>query len=64
MGKLKNCPFCGGKQIGTEYDRNGFPTLYGNYYCYCYCKKCGSRGERKPYMDEAKDAWNRRINDG
>ena len=60
---LKPCPFCGGKQIGTEYDYNGFSTLYGNYYAYCYCKECGSRGERKPYIDEAKDAWNRRAND-
>lgn len=56
MTELKPCPFCGG-----EANYQGFEL---NNYC-VYCRKCGT-STRKYYAskDEARDAWNRRVNDG
>lgn len=64
MAKLRECPFCGSKRVGSEIDRYSFLTLYGNYKIYCYCKECGGRGPSKPFYDEAAEAWNRRKADG
>ena len=59
MTELEPCPFCGVK--ANYIVVQGFEL---KYYC-VYCRKCGS-STRKYYAskDEARDAWNRRANDG
>lgn len=66
MEKIRECPFCGGKDLGigrgTE-DREGWPT-------YIYCGSCGAQGPWIYTKDEGifictdlageKTGWNKR----
>ncbi len=61
--KLRECPFCGSKQVGKGTDTVLF-DIWGRNLQFCFCKECGARGEKNADIVEAINAWNRRANDG
>lgn len=50
--ELKQCPFCGGDTIRTE---------YGDVAATVVCQKCNARTDYYPFVTEAVAAWNRRA---
>ena len=48
---LKNCPFCNGIAIVSTDLRFGYTIR---------CRKCGASTKRFEYLEDAKEAWNRR----
>ena len=52
---LKKCPFCGGNAKIMD-------QKYGYYKYYPYCSKCECRLQAFPTELEAREAWNKRIN--
>lgn len=56
---LKPCPFCGGKsEIWESKANNGF--LYGYA---ARCSRCKSRSKIYSIVEQAVEAWNRRVTD-
>lgn len=61
IGKIKPCPFCGGRPKLIELNK-GFAGFTGSVYDYSV--KCGAcRATTATYhtIDDAKRAWNRRA---
>lgn len=64
--ELKPCPFCGGEvELVNFIEKCPIPV---NSACYAKCKKCNARTEifqdinnNFEYMQQAIDAWNRRV---
>ena len=50
--KLRECPFCGG-----EAELNGITKIWVR------CTQCSVETPFYDFMDEAEDAWNRRVGD-
>jgi Lar family restriction alleviation protein len=58
MNELKLCPFCGGKAHAAYHNsRNKDDEYYLIMCAYCFARTVGET------VEEAIDAWNRRIND-
>lgn len=53
MPKLKPCPFCGWEVI-WKYETN-------DYEFKCKCSKCGASSDSYGKLQEAIEAWNRRV---
>ena len=53
MAELKHCPFCGGKAEMKAYTK-----------FWVVCDECLSETATYPTEEEAKEAWNRRAEDG
>lgn len=62
MTELKNCPFCGGKNIKIDYCDMPKSEKF-----YCYCSDCSDKetlnGEYAKNPFQAKQAWNTRANE-
>ncbi|MBR1437353.1 MAG: Lar family restriction alleviation protein [Synergistaceae bacterium] len=56
--KFKPCPFCGCDDIGIWYDDEDFNGYQ------VYCESCGYMSIHYDTPEEAREAWNRRANDG
>lgn len=52
--ELKTCPFCGSNRV--------LLTNWGLYRCWCV--ECKATTSNEITAKEAKEAWNRRTNDG
>ena len=52
MAELKSCPFCGGKA-----------ELLGLTRLWVRCTQCSAETNWYVFMDEAEEAWNRRVGD-
>lgn len=61
LKKMKPCPFCGGTNIYTKQDVEGF------WYVICDERGCRTKvsNDKYPYTTEteARDAWNRRASE-
>ena len=55
MAELKPCPFCGANNAWYAWEYE---------ICYVKCKACGARASRHLSINDAKEAWNRRAEDG
>lgn len=51
--KLKPCPFCGGKALAL-----------GHHVFWIRCLKCGAETTSCCSLEQAKEAWNRRADNG
>ena len=55
MADLKPCPFCGYDNVILEWEDD---------VCRIRCKNCWTRGPWEFESERAKEAWNRRAEDG
>ena len=53
MFELKPCPFCGAENVTYIWEQD---------VCYAKCKACGTTGSKHFAIDDANEAWNRRVN--
>ena len=56
--KLKHCPFCGGTAGAI-----GDGAFDEDNYFWVKCWECGAETSTYESVEEAKEAWNRRVND-
>ena len=65
MYELKNCPFCGGHAEKRYLKRKKlFASMrfpYNTHYVYVRCKVCGATSSVYVTIENAIEAWNRRI---
>lgn len=54
--KLKPCPFCGSKKIHFE------SFIIPLFSTFAICKKCCARASFEKTKDDARIAWNKRVN--
>lgn len=57
MPEIKPCPFCGSENWAM-FDCNS------GRYCVLVCEDCAAQGPYGSTEEEAKEAWNRRADDG
>lgn len=55
MFELKPCPFCGAENVTYKWDSD---------VVHVKCKACGATGSKHFTIDDANEAWNRRVEDG
>ena len=65
MYELKNCPFCGGDAEKRYLKRKKlFASMrfpYNTHYVYVRCKVCGVTSSVYVTIENAIEAWNRRV---
>lgn len=62
MNELKQCPFCGGNPEKRYIKRK---KLFANtHYVYVRCKVCGATSSVHVTIENAIEAWNRRVING
>ena len=62
MDELKTCPFCGSSEVSCWVSSSRFANWKDSHYVKCY--SCGAMTEAFPSMEEATEAWNKRVEDG
>ena len=55
MEELKKCPFCGGEDTGI------LTTSYDGYWKAVYCENCMAHSRKCRQVEDAIEAWNRRV---
>lgn len=65
MNELKQCPFCGGDAEKRYIKRKKlFASIrfsYNTHYVYIQCKLCGATSRAYVAVENAIDAWNKRV---
>ena len=59
MYELKNCPFCGGDAEKRYLMRK--KLFASTHYVYVRCKVCGATSSVHFTIEDAIEAWNRRV---
>ena len=59
-----DCPFCGRKRLNVEKPytyREGGKRITSSAFVYCNFNDCGAHGPQKDTVEEAWEAWDRRM---